>query len=118
MSDIFHAAAAGEPFILPVGPEATFWMMSAACATRNLVHAAFLPETRGQAITLPALRVRAHELAKALYGESAAVCYAPDTELQAKFGAMPPLSTLAADALGFAHDGSLSALVAATRSAE
>jgi nucleoside-diphosphate-sugar epimerase len=117
MSEIFHAAAAREPFTLPVGPEASFWLMSAACAARNLVHAAFLPTTLGEAVTLPALRVTARELVAALYGDQAAVRYEPDADLQTKFGAMPLLSTPAAEALGFAHDGTLQALVAATRSA-
>ena len=118
MSEIFHAAEAREHYTMPIGPEATLWLMSVQCAARNLVHAAFLPKAHGQAITLPALRVTARELVATLYADASLVRYEPDPDLEAKFGAQPPLNTPAAEALGFVHDGSLSALVAAARSSD
>ena len=115
MSDVFHAAFNHEPFVMPVGPEATMWLMSAEQVAENLVHAMLLPDVDGQALTLPALRVTAQALVGALYDDPSRVDYAPDEPLQAKFGALPPLSTPAAESLGFAHDGALEALVAAVR---
>jgi D-erythronate 2-dehydrogenase len=111
MSEVFHAARAGEAFVMPVAPTATMWLMSAACVARNLVHAARLPAVGGQAVTLPALRVTAGDLVTALYGHDDAVGYAPDAALQANFGALPPLSVPLAEALGFCHDGTIEDLV-------
>jgi nucleoside-diphosphate-sugar epimerase len=115
MSDVFHAAAADEAFVMPVGPEATMWIMSAARAAENLIRAALLPSTQGQALTLPALRITAEQLVTTLYADPTKVQFARDIELQRKFGAFPPLATPAAEMLGFSHDGSLDALVAAVR---
>jgi D-erythronate 2-dehydrogenase len=115
MSDVFHAAAAGERYTLPVGPEAAFWLMSARCVAENLVHAAGLDRLDGRALTLPALRVEAGALANALFADPRRVAFAPDAALQAGFGAYPPLDTPAADALGFVHDGDLDGLIAAVR---
>jgi D-erythronate 2-dehydrogenase len=111
MSDVFHAARAGEAFVMPVEPGATMWLMSATRVARNLVHAALLPAVGGQALTLPALRVTAGELVAALYGRADAVRYEPDFALQANFGALPPLSAPLAEALGFCHDGTIDHLV-------
>jgi D-erythronate 2-dehydrogenase len=115
MSDIFHAAADGEAYTLPVGPEATMWLMSARRVAENLVHASGLGELDGGTLTLPALRVRADELVAALFADPAQVNYAPDPALQAGFGSYPPLRTPAAEALGFRHDGDLAGLIAAVR---
>ncbi|HWU04249.1 MAG TPA: NAD-dependent epimerase/dehydratase family protein, partial [Novosphingobium sp.] len=111
MSDIFSAARAAEPFTMPVSPKATMWLMSARQAAQNLVHAAFLGATDGRALTLPALRVSAAELVAALYGREDLVSYDPDPALEAHFGALPPLATPAAQALGFAHDGTIAELI-------
>jgi nucleoside-diphosphate-sugar epimerase len=109
MSDVFHALAADEAITLPVLPEATMWMLSAQACAEALVHALTV---RGApaVLTLPALRVRMGELVAALNGADK-VSYAQDTALEAQFGAYPPLLTLAADKLGFRHDGDLATLV-------
>ncbi|MDH5580079.1 MAG: hypothetical protein OEZ09_16645, partial [Betaproteobacteria bacterium] len=70
----------------------------------------------GRALTLPALRASVGEVVDALashHGESLRqrIEYAPDPTLQAQFAAWPPLSTPAADRLGFCHDGTLDHLL-------
>jgi nucleoside-diphosphate-sugar epimerase len=110
MSDLFHAIRDGRPCEVPVGPQATVWLMSAACAAANLVHA--LDVAPGPAITLPALRTSIADLVDAIaQGRPAAIDYAPDAELEAQFGRQPPLETRLADRLGFRHDGNLANLV-------
>lgn len=118
LSELFHALRAGDPFTCPVSAEGTIWAQSVGCTARNLAHAlavdaALLPFTR--ALTLPALRVPVGELvaeiARQCGTSPALVTYEPDHALEAGFAAQPPLSTPAADRAGFAHDGSLTALV-------
>ena len=118
MSDLFHALRAGEAFVCPVSERATIWAQSVAQCSRNLVHAlavdaALMPPTR--AVTLPALRVSMGDLAAEIARQTGAspelVSYRPDPALEQGFGAQPPLSTPAAEAAGFRHDGSLSDLV-------
>ncbi len=113
MSDVFHALAGREPITLPVSPEATMWMLSAHAVADALIHAVTVRDAPA-VFTLPALRVRMDELVKALGGGK--VSYEPDPVLEAQFGAYPPLSTPAADRLGFRHDGDLAALVKRVRS--
>lgn len=119
MSDVMHAMAAGEPYLCPVSPDATMWLMSAPCLVDNLLHAATLPLTApqvGAALTLPTLRLSMLQLAAAAaieYGADvdALMRYAPDVGLEEKFGRYPEVRTPAADRLGFAHDGDARTLV-------
>jgi len=108
MSDVFHALAANEPITLPVSPQATMWMLSAPAVADALIHAVTVQDAPA-VLTIPALRVRMDELVAALGGSR--VSYEPDAALEAQFGAYPPLSTPAADRLGFRHDGDLATLV-------
>jgi nucleoside-diphosphate-sugar epimerase len=117
-SDLFHAVAADEAFTLPVGPDATMWLMSANCAADNLLHALgiALPADTSRVLTLPALHVRIADLVAEIgraTGIAPRIAYDPDPELEAAFGRQPPLRTPAADALGFRHDGNLADLVRA-----
>jgi nucleoside-diphosphate-sugar epimerase len=113
ISDLFWAVRDGKPYVLPVGPSATVWLMSAARAAANLVHALDVPS--GPAITLPALRITIADLvATAAGGRPTAIGYAPDPDLEAQFGRQPPLETPLADSLGFRHDGDLANLVIST----
>lgn len=118
LSDVFHALRAGEPFVVPVSPEATTWVTSIDCAVFNLVHAlsanlTSMPASR--AVTLPALRVRMTDLVEEIATQSGvladSVSYQPDQQLEAGFGAYPLLQTPAAEALGFVHDGDIESLV-------
>lgn len=119
MSDVFHAVRGQRAFTSPVAADATFWLMSLDAVLATITHAltldTALPEDR--AVTLPALRLRMDELvttiARHAGGDPARVDYAPDHELQASFGAYPPLIAARGEALGFRHDGSPDALVAA-----
>lgn len=119
MSDLFHALRAGEGFVCPVSAGATIWAESVARCADNFLHAlaldtALLPPTR--AVTLPALRAAMGDLAAAVAAqcgvEAALVRYEPDAALEAAFGTQPPLATPAAQAAGFADDGTLASLVA------
>ena len=124
MSEVFHALVAGQPFVAPVSRGATIWAMSVERCAANLVHAAtmdvaLLPETR--AVTLPALRLAFGDMVDAIVARAgvdpALVTYAPDAALETQFGALPLLSTPAADRGGFRHDGDVSAFVAAALAA-
>lgn len=119
MSNIFHAAKAGEGFVCPVSPGANMWLMSVDQCTDNLIHAseldtALMPLNR--VVTFPALRETMSDLASAVYSacglNTEGVSYQPDAVLEANFGAQPPLTTAAADKAGFKHDGDLKQLVA------
>ena len=117
ISDIFRAAQAHEPFLVPMKAVATLWLMSARQAADNLLRAAFMrtpTEATPRVMTLPALRVRASDLVGEIVvetGSRSSFRYEPDAVLEAQFGELPPLSTPLAEALGFAHDGDLSRLV-------
>lgn len=120
MSNIFHALAAGEAFTCPVSRDAQSWFMSRDRCVDNLIHAAVLsapgPGIR-RSFNLPALRLSMAELVDGLaaqFGDHvrALVAYQPNAELEAQFGAYPPLLTPTADALGFRHDGNAATLVA------
>jgi len=118
MSDIFHALRSDMPFVSPVSPEATMWLMSVDAAAQAFVHALTLtdPLPQGRAVTMPALRLRMRDLAAeiALQRRTSTnlVTYQPDAALEAAFGALPPLNAARAGGLGFRHDGSTHGLVA------
>jgi nucleoside-diphosphate-sugar epimerase len=110
MSDLFWAIRDGRSYTVPVRPEASVWIMSAARAAANLVHALAVPS--GPALTLPALRTTIAALADAVAGgRTTAIGYDPDPALEAQFGNYPPLATPRGDSLGFRHDGDLATLV-------
>jgi nucleoside-diphosphate-sugar epimerase len=119
MSDVFHAVCGQRAFTSPVAADATFWLMSLDAVLAAITHALTLdialPEDR--AVTLPALRLRMDELVTTIAHHAgrdpARVDYAPDHDLQASFGAYPPLIAARGEALGFRPDGSPDALVAA-----
>jgi len=119
MSELFHAAVARRPFVVPTGEDATVWIMSVSCAVENLLHAARLAGGAARprrAFTLPALRVTMGELVRAVARRTGTdprtFTFERDAALEAQFGRLPPLATPTADALGFRHDGDLDSLVA------
>jgi D-erythronate 2-dehydrogenase len=118
MSNLFHALRAGEAFVCPVSEQATIWAQSVSRCADNFVHglnmdAQLMPRTR--VVTLPAqcitMGALAAEIAVQCGVSTDLVRYAPDAALEAAFGSHPPLSTLAADKAGFAHDGDVATLV-------
>ena len=115
ISDVFHAARARHDFTAPVSADATMWLMSVDCIAANIAHALTCP-TETAALTLPALRVRFGDLVRGIAlatgSDPALVNYNPDLVLEAAFGNQPPLTTPAADTLGFHHDGNVTALIA------
>jgi D-erythronate 2-dehydrogenase len=118
MSDVFHAMANRERYVLPVGPEATAWFMSLSCCAENLQHAGTMPARAAGAkrvFTLPAVRASMAELVAALArhlgADPASIDYDSDQKLEAQFGRLPPLAAPLAESLGFRSDGSLPQLV-------
>lgn len=122
MSELLHALAADEPFVCPVGPQATAWWMSAQRCAQNLVHAAGMdpardPDGQGaRAWPLPVLRLSIAQVVQTLsaaYGVDGErlVRYAPQPEVEAVFGRYPVLDDRAARGLGLRDDGSPEALV-------
>lgn len=121
MSEVFHALKAREECVIPVSANATVWLMSVDKAVGNFLGALtaeYASLAAGCAVTLPALRVRIGDLVEEIAQQTDAstelVSYSPDAALEAAFGALPELSTPAAERLGFSHDGDLPALVART----
>lgn len=117
MSDIIRETAAGRTYTCPVSAEATMWLMSIECIVDNLLHALTMPTPDGgRAWTLPALHLSIGELIAAVgrvraLDTAALVNFRPEPALERVFGAYPPLTTTAAEALGFRHDGDADALV-------
>lgn len=113
LSDLFHAARAGEAYRIPVAPDATSWLLSARAVARILVDALLSDATEGAAVTLPALHVRIGTLVEALgrAGDTSGFIYAEDARLRATFGSYPPLATPRAEALGFRADADIDALI-------
>jgi D-erythronate 2-dehydrogenase len=119
LSDIIRDLAAGRTFACPVSADSTTWLMSTHRVVDNLLHAAAMPSAAcrdTRVWTLPALRMSMAQLVAAIaegYGSDVLkrVTYGSNPALEANFGRYPPLSTPAADAAGFAHDGDLATLV-------
>ena len=118
MSNVFHALKAGEPFVVPVSRQATMWLTSVDCATNNFEFASrseFDGSASNYAVTLPTVRLciadLVSEIAHQTGSSEALVSYEPDADLEAGFGSLPPVSTAAADAMGFRSDGTVKELV-------
>jgi nucleoside-diphosphate-sugar epimerase len=119
LSDIIRDLAEGRPFACPIPRDATTWLMSLPCVVDNLLHAATMTAaacTGSRVWTLPALRPSMAQLVGAIAEVHGAdvltrVTYGSNPALEANFGRYPPLSTPAAEAAGFTHDGDLKTLV-------
>ncbi len=119
LSDLFERLRRHQPFVCPVSASGQVWLQSVSACAANLVHALGVDASAappGRAVTLPALRIRINALVTAIAAATGAdpalFSHDPDPLLEAGFAAQPPLSTPAADAMGFRHDGTLAALVA------
>ena len=115
---VIRALVARQPFVCPVSPGATLWLLSLQTCMDNLLHAAEASDEQlaGHTVwTLPALRVSIEALVHAFEaahpGAAQQVTYRPDPVLEAQFGRLPPLFTPRADAAGFRHDGTVPQLV-------
>lgn len=119
MSDMIRELGGGRPVIVPVGPRATTWASSIVNIVDNLLHAATVDAAAlggRRTFTLPTLYFTFAELVQAVgdvRGESVEglVTWAPEERIERLFGSFPLLSTPAADAAGFRHDGDLATLV-------
>jgi nucleoside-diphosphate-sugar epimerase len=113
MSHLFHAALEQRPMTLPVSPDASIWLLSARKAAWNLIHALDCGIEDGRSLTCPALHMTIGQLVTQLFADPSLVRHAPDPALQRLFGSQPELTTPAAFAAGFRHDGSLDDLTTA-----
>ena len=117
MSRLFWCVKRGEDITLPVAPDGVTWLTSVGAAAQSFLHAAKHRDLGARrAITLPALALTFEDLAAALYrafpDSASKITYHPDPEVMRLFGSFPELETEAADALGFAADADVDALVA------
>jgi nucleoside-diphosphate-sugar epimerase len=113
LSDLFHAARAGETYALPLAPDASTWLMSARTCAANLVQAALSPDSAGEALTLPALTVTMGDFVGELgrLGEVSNIAFEEAPHLRRAFGSHPPLDARESEAHGFRSDADLAALV-------
>jgi nucleoside-diphosphate-sugar epimerase len=119
MSHIFHALLSARTYTCPVSADATAWWMSRQRCLDNLIHAAGLPAAAMPASRCwqpPVLQASVAEVVQAIAQRlgrdpQAWIRYAPDARIEALFGRQPPVLTPRAEAAGFAHDGSVHALV-------
>ncbi|CCD90718.1 conserved hypothetical protein [Bradyrhizobium sp. ORS 375] len=114
MSELLHALAAGERYNCPVSAAATCWWLSQKAVVDHLVLAG-TTDICGP-LQLPALHLSVAEVVEGLvqlFGAERArlVSFAPDQRIEAVFGRYPPLDAQAEMALGFAHDGSVAAMI-------
>ena len=119
LSDLIREVAQGRPFEIPVSPEAVSWWMSVGCCVDNVLHAATLPAAGLDAERvwmLPPLRASMHEVVDGLarvFGVPAheLVSYAPQPEIEERFGRLPEARFRRSEAMGFHNDGSVDAMV-------
>lgn len=120
MSRIFHHAADGSAYALPVTPEARCWWMARATLVDNLLRAATLDRAAlppSRTVQLPVLVATVAQVLRALEarhgpGATAGIRPAPDARIEALFGRQPPLDTPRARALGLVAEADAEALVA------
>ncbi len=119
MSQLFWRLQAGQPITVPVSAEGVAWWISVQQCVANLLHAATLDVAlldARRSYQMPVLRLSVGSLVQALaarFGDDrlALVTYAPDPFIERLFAAYPPLATPQAEALGFASDGTMDALI-------
>ena len=114
MSELLRSLAAGQPYECPVSPRATAWWLSVRGAAKSLQHAGTIAHC-GE-IQLPALHLSVEEVVDGVSmayggGRSSLVRYRRDDGIEAIFGRLPELHFAEEQALGFTHDGTISALV-------
>lgn len=120
MSQIFHHAAAGTAYDLPVTADACCWWMSRATLIANLLHAATLDSAGlcpSRTVQLPVLVASVGAVLRALDarhgpGATASIRLCPDPRIEDLFGRLPPLDAPRARALGFIAEADPDALVA------
>jgi D-erythronate 2-dehydrogenase len=119
-SDIIREPLAGRRITAPVSADATVWVLSLARCVENFVHAMRLDAARlgaQRAVLLPALAVSIREILDTLGAIAERdvwplVTFAPDPEIEAKFGRWPrPFTAQRALALGFTRDADLATIL-------
>lgn len=113
LSDVFHAAVAGRPYVVPVASDAASWLCSVRACAANLVLALLGKGAERAPVTLPALRVRIGALVDALEARlpGATLTHAENPALRHAFASYPPLVTARAAALGFTAETDVDALL-------
>lgn len=119
LSDMIREGSQKRKFVAPVSADACSWWMSVGCCVDNVLHAAMLPTAELSADRvwmLPPLRASMAEIVDGLarvYHVPARelITYAPQAEIEERFGRLPETRFTASEAMGFHHDGSVDALV-------
>lgn len=115
LSEIFHAARRGDPYVLPVSRQGVSWLMSTQACARILVQALLGEMTAADPVNAPALRVGLGELTAKLAGTRAEALFTfePQPAIERAFASHPPLTTSRATSLGFHGDSDLEQLIGA-----
>jgi len=119
LSDLIRVLGAGQDFVCPVSAASTCWWMSRHRAVENILHAAavstdvFPPQ---RVYTLPALHCSIASVVDAIgmvTGQNTRdlVIYRPNSEVEERFGKLPPLNVPRAESCGFRSDGTIEAMV-------
>ncbi len=119
LSDLIRDVSQGRPFVLPVSPGAFSWWMSVGCCVDNVLHAATLSAASlgsDRVWMLPPLRASMEQVVGGLervYGvpARALVSYAPQPQIEERFGRLPEARFERSEARGFHHDGTVDVLV-------
>jgi nucleoside-diphosphate-sugar epimerase len=117
LSDLFHAARAGQPITLPVGPQGRTWIASPGAVAAGLLHGVWLaPDRIGsvRSFPLPACTPRMAALIAALmdaYPDWPGPTYAPLPEMERMFTSFGSLDAGEAHRLGFTADAGLDAVI-------
>jgi nucleoside-diphosphate-sugar epimerase len=119
-SGIIREPLAGARANCPVSPSMMMWIASPDAVTRNLIHAADLASDDigfPRILNLPGLSVPVSEMIAAMVragGDGDLIDYAPDPSVADIVGTWPDgMNALRANALGFAPDQDIDAIVAA-----
>lgn len=120
-SDLIRCLSSGQAFICPVSSVAKSWLMSVTCVVENLMNAETISNTdsngKCHTWTLPAMHVSIEALVNQIddqfpeHNVQSLITYAPDAWVEDNFGSYPPLILPKAEAAGFHHDNTLTALV-------
>jgi nucleoside-diphosphate-sugar epimerase len=123
LSDLFHAARAEQPIILPVGPQGRTWIASPKAVATALLQAVWLEPARIgpiRSFPLPACTPTMAELIAALmdaYPAWPGPTYAPVADMERMFSSYGNLDAGEARRLGFTADTGLDAVIQAARQA-
>lgn len=117
LSNLFHAAKAGQPITLPVGPQGRTWIATSGAVAAGLLHGVWLAADKIgslRSFPLPACTPSMAELIAALikaYPDWPGPSHAPIPEMERMFTSFGDLDAGQARRLGFPADAGLDAVI-------